>query len=405
MAFAVVVVGAFSAGAWLVVRKVEEAAIEREAKEQEAEAREAAQRRSKEEASRPAPPPPSLAPFEEPVNPYKPGTQTRLRELGSIALPAKPVILAVAWGDDPSVHPQLAYSSKHQLLFVRDNAKVWVYDVAAQKPLGAQLATTIFTDMSLAPDQSALFVVDIGEWGGGDDRGMPLKPTRVHRFDLQTRAWADRRATTQAGETARRIEAVDEARFVLLEHEQWVQTALYRWEADGCRVRGLSRGGRGYEGDIEYDPRTGRVYHGSDWSHNHLCVNVIKGDELTCLAETNPDATGSPVVLSRDGSRLYYRGVQLDVARTDRVLRAFPAVIYAASRDIAFGPQEYYAAATGERLGTFGFTTSLTKTFFPDRDKLISHPPAIAVSPDGMSVWVIDRDDNVARQFAIEGEK
>ncbi len=51
---------------------------------------------------------------------------------------------------------------------------------------------------------------------------------------------------------------------------------------------------------------------------------------------------------------------------------------HAASRDIAFGKTAYYSAASGEKLGEFGFGTTQP---YPDGKR--TAPPAITVSPDG----------------------
>jgi hypothetical protein len=291
------------------------------------------------------------------------------------------------------------YSSKHQLLFVRDNAGVWTYDVAAEKAIGTQPAGNVFADMSLAPDQSVLFVLDCGELGADESK----KPTRVHRFDLRARNWEARSAPTGTRRVARRIKAVDISRIILLEHDQWVDATLNRWEADGI-VRELARIQMGCEGNIEYDPRTGRLYYGSAEVALGVIVWTVKGDELVMVdvAPAPKDVPGvsGTMVLSRDGSRLYYGTLQVDAARVKDNLGAYPGPIFAASRDLAFGPDGYYSAVSRKHLGAFGFATTRRNEY-----KALTHPPAITVSPDGLSVWVLDRDKNAARQFALEGEE
>jgi hypothetical protein len=78
----------------------------------------------------------------------------------------------------------------------------------------------------------------------------------------------------------------------------------------------------------------------------------------------------------------------VSAADVKKNLQTFPEIIVAASRDVAFGTTAYYRASTGSKLGAFPF-----------------RPAAIAVSPDGLSVWVIDGDKNVARQFALEDDE
>jgi hypothetical protein len=351
--------------------------------------------------------------FKEPENPYKPGTQTKLRELRSVALPAIPRPpepkakdrLPVFRLPDPD-HAQVVHSPRHELLFVRNPTGVWVYDLKAGKALGTQAAKGSCNDMSLAPDQSALFVADYG--GENIGYGTPVNPSRVHRFDLAARKWEERKAPKIAG----RVEAVDAHRVLLLELDQWVDVTLNKWEEDGVGVRELSRTRADYSGDIEYDPRTGRVYHGNRGiSSPAVNVRAVDGDAVKAVEGTAPYGSankgGGTVVLSQDGSRLYYGRLQVKAAKVAVNGETFPEMIFAASRDVAFGPKDYYRATTGSKLGEFEFKTIKTDPNNPygAHFQMATALPAIAVSPDGLSVWVIDRDKGVARQFAIEGEK
>ena len=82
----------------------------------------------------PEPPPPPLPTFKEPANPYKSGTQTKLRELRSIALPKLPTTpmpkeKLPSRFETSSNYTRLAYSPQHQLLFVMAPKTVWVYDL------------------------------------------------------------------------------------------------------------------------------------------------------------------------------------------------------------------------------------------------------------------------------------
>lgn len=356
--------------------------------------------------AKPEPPPepvgPPLPPFAEPPNPFPAGTQTKLRELASVKLPVVGPPPKDAWRGNPNDHAQLVYSPKHKLLFARSGAAVTVYDAATGKTLATQKPAHVFFDMSLSPDQSALFVADYG--GENTGYGTPLKPHRVHRFDLAARTWEDRTAP----KIAARIEAVDALRVLLLEQDQWVAVSLNAWETDGVGVRELARTGSDYNGDIEYDPRTGRIYHGNRGiSSPRISVRALDGNKLKALGDTGSYGSastgggGGSVVLSQDGSRLYYGPLQVDAAEVGKNLHKFPEVVYAASRDIAFGPKAYYRATTGSKLGEWPF-----KTVAEDRNGPFGGgPPVMSVSPDGMSVWVLDRDTNTARQFALEGGK
>jgi hypothetical protein len=155
---------------------------------------------------------------------------------------------------------------------------------------------------------------------------------------------------------------------------------------------------------MEYDPRTGRIYHGnSGISSPEISVRVLNRNDIKPAEATGTYGTanrgGGSVVLSQDGSRFYYGSLQVSAADVKKNLQTFPEIIVAASRDVAFGTTAYYSATTGSKLGEFPFKTTLAD---PRRGAAAA---VIAVSPDGRSVWVIDRDKNVARQFALEGDE
>jgi hypothetical protein len=341
--------------------------------------------------------------FDEPANPVPPGKQTKLRLLTTVSLPKLPVPPKNArpdFGTPALEHFRVVHSPRHQLLFVQNPKSAWVYDLKAQKALGEQPAKEAFTDMSLSPDESALFVADYGRENVG--YGTPLKPSRVHRFDLAARTWEDRTAP----KIAWKAEAVDGARVLLLERDQWVSVSLNKWEEDGVGVRELARIGSDYSGDFEYDPRTGRIYHGNSGSSSQqITVNVVDGDKLKAAGNTGTYGTaskggGGSAVLSQDGSRFYYGRLQVKADSVKDNLQTFPEVIVAASRDIAFGSKAYYRATTGSKLGEFDFKAGAGDPRFGGQS-----PAAITVSPDGLSVWVIDRDKNTARHYALEEGK
>jgi hypothetical protein len=156
---------------------------------------------------------------------------------------------------------------------------------------------------------------------------------------------------------------------------------------------------------MEYDPRTGRIYHGNSGSSSQeISVRVLEWNNIKAAGGTgtygSANKGGGSVVLSQDGSRLYYGGLQVKAAEVTKNLQTFPELIVAAARDVAFGTTAYYRATTGSKLGEFPFKTALA-----DPQRRGTAPTVIAVSPDGLSVWVIDRDKNVARQFALEDDE
>jgi hypothetical protein len=345
----------------------------------------------------PVTPPPApkrpLAAFAEPVNPYRLDTQTTLRELRSVTLPAAPRKKPGAVGSAGTAdYVQVVHSPRHQLLFVRCVVDVLVYDLKEDKVITTQPAKEQFSDMSLAGDQSVLFVADFG--GEHTGYGTPIKPSRVHRFDLAARKWDERRAP----KIAWRLEAVDPERLLLEAQDQWVDVTLNLWDDGSGAMKEVARTSADRTGDMEYDPRTGRAYH----ANFGLTVRTVDGDALK-QSGGNGNITGKGawnIALSQDGSRLYYGLVQVSTADLMKELRTFPEAILAASRDVAFGAKGYYRASDGQKLGEYEFKT--TGGTAGDGNLV---PSAIAVSPDGLSVWVLDRTRNVARQYALEGEK
>lgn len=352
---------------------------------------------------------PPLPKFEETVNPYKPGTQTKLRALRSVPLPKLPAQHKPG-RDEPYVPPnyyfsKIAFSPKHELLFALSRKSLWTYDLKAGKELAPQTAKEAFSDLSLSPDQSMLFVADYG--GENTGYGTPLNPSWVHRFGLAAGKWEARKAP----KIAYRLETVDASRFLLLEQDQWVDLTLNKWEEDGVGIRELSRGSSGYHGDIEYDPRTGRIFHGDTGSSSQEVQSyLVNGNKLMPNKGTGSYGTaqggGPTTVLAQDGSRLFYGKVQLngsDLKKQETMVEP----IYAASRDIAFARNGYFRATTGSKLGEFNFKLVAIEPDDIERfdDYGWGSIPVISVSPDGMSVWVIDRGSNAVRQFALEGDK
>jgi hypothetical protein len=314
-------------------------------------------------------------PFQEVPNPFREGTQTRLRPLRTLKAPGNAV--------------QIVYSPKNGLLFLRNSASaVWVMDARTEKVLGMESARKEFTDMSLAPDESALYAADYG--GTRIGYGEPAQPSSVHRYDLAARQWEQR----PAPKIAFRVEAVDRDRFLLLEQDQWVAASLNRWEPGQGGVAELARLGSNFAGDFEYDPRTGRVYHGnSGLSSPEITVLRVVGDTLQQAEHTDTYGSaskegGGSATLSADGSRFYYGKLQVEALDVKHNLRTFPEVIVAASRDLAFGRAGYYGAQTGQKVGDLGFAN-----------------PVCAVGRDGLTLWAFDPATTTLHEYALEGDK
>ena len=318
---------------------------------------------------------PAVPPFTEPANPYRAGTQTKLRLLREL--------------DAPGGADQLVYSARHELLFLRNSGSaVWVVDVKTGQALPMEPAEHKFSDLGLAPDESALFVADFG--GEVVGYSKPAQPSWVHRFDLSARSWEKR----QAPKIAYRLETVDAWRFLLLEQDQWVELSLNRWERGQRATAELARIHAGYGGDLEYDPRTGRAFHGSVGSSSaEVHVFRVVGDALRKAEETgtygsaSKSGGGGSCVLSRDGKRFYYGALQVEALDVTHNLRTFPEVIVAGSRDLAFGKKGCYHAEKGDAAGSFDGVVTVC-----------------AVASDGLSVWTFDGKTKL-RQYAIEGER
>jgi hypothetical protein len=319
---------------------------------------------------------PPLPAFQEAPNPFREGTQTKLRAVRTFKAPGNAV--------------QLAYSPRHDLLFLRNSASaVWVVDAKSQKTLGMQSARDKFTDISVAPDESVLFAADYG--GTNIGYGTARQPSHVHRYDLAARKWE----TRPAPKIAFRLETVDADRFLLLEQDQWVGLSLNRWEPAGAGIAELARIGCSYAGDIEYDPRTGRVYHGnSGISSPEVTVRRVVGNGLKdgggsgTYGTASKGGGGGGAALSADGTRFYYGRLQVEGLDIRHKLNTFPEVILAASRDVAFGKKYYYDAQTGKKVGDLAFEAA-----------------ALTVSRDSMTVWAFNAATTTLHRYALEGER
>lgn len=339
----------------------------------------------------PAPPPPppagpEIPPYTEPANPHPAGTQTKLKPLRVVKLPAPDAPKGDAFPPPAAEKPQFAYDPSHELLLVRWPTAIRVYDKTGTE-VASVAARARFTDLRVSPDWNAAFAADYA--GERTGYGEPLAPHYVHRFDPAARTWETRKAP----KIAWRLEPVDARRVLLVEQDQWISVTLNKWEDDGVGIRELSRIGCDRSADLRYDPRTGKAYFGNG------CVRRVKWDTVVAdPADPNGPLNFATIALSQDGSMLY--GYTDQVATADRKAKrqTFPEPIVAASRDIAFGSKAYYRASTGSTLGEYPFDTA------GKADQWGGVAPAsVCVSPAGESVWVYDPAGNAAHQFALEG--
>ena len=254
---------------------------------------------------------------------------------------------------------QLEYSDAFGLLFLRDSGgHVTVVDTVSKLVVDQHTPTYVFTDMDLTPDGRFLFVADYGGESTGYSR--PSAPHFVHRYDLASRTWE----VHQAPWTVWKIEAVSEDRYLAQEGDQWVEITLNTFGAAGGPSVELSRIGANYSGDMEFDHRTGRVFHDNSGNSSHeLNVATVVGDRLQAAEATgvygSASGYGGTTVLSADGSRFYSGKLQVDGANVRTNLQTFADNIYAATGQIAFGRSSYYNAANAAYLGTLGFQSTV----------------------------------------------
>jgi hypothetical protein len=297
---------------------------------------------------------------------------------------------------------QIVHAPRHELLFVRCTREVWVYDLKAKRPVGTRAARDVFTDMRLAPDQSALFAADYaGEPGVSWEE---VKPSRLHRFDLRARTWAVR-PTPRPTQSVR---VVDRERVLTLSWLPLKKLAFCRWEEDGPGIQELACVDAGHRSTFAYDPRTGRVFVGECLDHqSSLTIRSVRKKGLGWSGEPKLENFVKPytfvgqILLGPNGAHLYCADVQIVLVEGKWQVTRLPHPPQVASRDVAFQGIGYYRLTTGEKLGAFEFNTILVD---PAR-RMSGTLAVLAVSPDGMSVWAIDRDKNVARQFALEGDE
>ncbi|WP_162660925.1 hypothetical protein [Tuwongella immobilis] len=278
---------------------------------------------------------------------------------------------------------QLLISKKHNRLIARNSGSaISVIDLASGKLMGIQRAQHRFLDMGLSPDESVLFASDYSGENTGD--GNPLGKDQIHRLDVAAGTWT----VGAAPKVAARLEVVDNDRFLLLEQDQWVDVSLNRW--DRGTVTEIHRVSCGYSGDIQYDPTTRRLYHGNRGSSSsEVMVLQLNRNRLTNTRTGSGTIQivgyDSGIVLSSDASRVYYGRSQLEALDVKRTIRWFPDAILGGTRDIALGEMGYYHAHTGNKLGAW-----------PNPVKVL------AVSGDGLSVWIFDSAASVFREYRVE---
>ena len=162
-----------------------------------------------------------------------------------------------------------------------------------------------------------------------------------------------------------------------------------------------------YYGDIEYDHRTGLIYHGNSGNSSiEIAAIKVNGDTLTLDHRTATYGTAQsgslPLTLSADGKHLFFGRLQVSSAdvRQNRFLH--PNAIAASTAGVAFSNNNIYSAETGEAIGTIGYPATLV-TSSDEGVHLIAFDGSLSrtlrlytVTPLGWGVLVNDTDARAA---------
>jgi hypothetical protein len=249
--------------------------------------------------------------------------------------------------------------------------------------------------MSLSSDDRYVFVADYG--GTNIGYGTPSTPSHVGRLDLSTGTWEFKDA---AGAIAYHVEAVDDDHFILAAIDQWITFTYNSWGTNASSITVLTPMSSYqpgyyaivYEGDIEYDSRTGRLIHGNSGdSSNEIQAFTVSGNTFAKQEGTggygSAQGYGGTVTLAVDGSVLYYGELQVDARNVAHTLHTFPELIYAANGRAAFGNGDYYDPNSASLLGTLGFGTNV-----------------YAPNHSGNDFWAYDSETSMLRHFFATDE-
>lgn len=275
----------------------------------------------------------------------------------------------------PGAASKMVYSSKYQLLFLMNSGSaIKVVDLTTGIAIQTRLATGEFSDLDLTPSGEYLYASDYG--GEVTGYSEPANPSYIHRFHLASRSWEGPSTITTA---AWRIEAVDDSRVITMQGDQWVDMQLWRFSASASTE--LDSSGADYSGDIEYDHRTGRIFHGnSGISSAEVHVFKLTGDSFSA-AESTPTYgelggySNGLVALSVDGSSFYYGDAQLESLDVNNITHKFSQEIVAADSHFAVSPSAVFDASSGDQIMDIGVDDGV-----------------VAMNPDGGSFYVYSGD-------------
>jgi len=267
---------------------------------------------------------------------------------------------------------RMVYSAKHKLLVTSDFNEIRVFDPAAGKVIAKRPANVRLTELSLAPDESAVFVGDDGF--EANVPGRVARQKQVHRYDFATQRFTTAKVTSGA----HRVEAVTGDRFILLAMEPKAITGYHRWPVAGDEAEELARAEDFDLGDIQFDPYTGRLTR-SYWgigrvTHTTQVITATGFGPRTGDRFAGEGGDMGTMVLSTDGWYMYQGRDQFATERPEKKTRQFAEHIFAASRDVAFSSTgQYFQATTGQLI-----------------DRLPFSPRVVALARDGRSGWIAD---------------
>ncbi len=306
---------------------------------------------------------------------WRPGAPTLVSQSDSFAIPS-----------ESSAVSQMAFSNQYDLMFVRDGTQdIRVFNVATKSQISILDPNTAFTDITISPSGAYLYAADYG--GTNIGYGTPSGISYVDRFDMVTDTWTSAPAPAIAYE----IKAVNDQQVLLQQQNQWIYITLNNY-SPGSMTQ-LASAGTFYYGDMQYDPKTGRVYHGDSGStSNEIEVMTVSGSSLNYTQDTGVYGSaqngGGTSVLSTDGADFYYGSLQVAASNVTQNLNTFPEPIYSANRNFAFGNGDYYYPATATLAGSFSYATTV-----------------YAEGPNGADVWALQTSGttDTLHHYVVQG--
>ncbi|WP_426994063.1 hypothetical protein [Methylomonas sp. CM2] len=278
---------------------------------------------------------------------------------------------------------EIIYAPNYNFLITRNSGSaVKAFDLS-DNSRKTWLSQSSITDLDLSPSGRFVYAADYG--GENIGYGTPASQHYVYRFDLGTKTVQAKTTDQVAGH----IEAISDNQFVLSSLDQWITLTANTWGSASNTQTNAVSGWTFYRGDIEYDANSHRILYGDSGSSSQEVgavtltsagFKVVDSSGLYGSAQNH----GGSVVLSTDGSSLYYGDLQVDALDVSHNQRVFPEIIYAATSHFAFGANHFYDAVTGAELGSLGFSTSV-----------------FGLNPNGDDFWAFDSSSNALRHFDI----